>query len=133
MVFVTDAGAPRRTRCRLCCLPPWKPLAAVVVGLLVSAFITQTIGRRIQLSADMRRKLPLLEKRLNRYVPNALRILRTVIVVAGDHGGAGRLGVPLTWPPGMPPKAGFWSGQQADQRRHYPARGYRGMGGAGKP
>lgn len=57
-------------------------LAAVVVGLLVSAFITQTIGRRIQLSADMRRKLPLLEKRLNRYVPNALRILRTVIVVA---------------------------------------------------
>ncbi|KPQ19951.1 mechanosensitive channel protein [Halomonas sp. HL-93] len=59
-----------------------KTLAAVVVGLLVSAFITQTIGRRIQLSPDMRRKLPLLEKRLNSYVPNALRILRTVIVVA---------------------------------------------------
>ncbi|SDM96174.1 mechanosensitive channel protein [Vreelandella arcis] len=59
-----------------------KTLAAVVVGLLVSTFITQTIGRRIQLSPEMRRKLPMLEKRLNRYVPNALRILRTVIVVA---------------------------------------------------
>ena len=59
-----------------------KTLAAVVVGLLVSSFLTQTIGRRIQLSPDMRRKLPLLEKRLNSYVPNALRILRTVIVVA---------------------------------------------------
>ncbi|MDR5885919.1 mechanosensitive channel protein [Vreelandella janggokensis] len=58
-----------------------KTLAAVVAGLLVSSFLTQTIGRRIQLSPDMRRKLPLLEKRLNRYVPNALRILRTVIVV----------------------------------------------------
>ena len=56
-------------------------LAAVVVGLLVSSFITQTIGRRIQLSDDLRHKLPMLEKRLNRYVPNALRILRTVIVV----------------------------------------------------
>ncbi|OAZ93441.1 mechanosensitive channel protein [Halomonas sp. G11] len=59
-----------------------KTLAAVVVGLLVSSFLTQTIGRRIQLSPDMRRKLPMLEKRLNSYVPNALRILRTVIVVA---------------------------------------------------
>ncbi|XQU08525.1 mechanosensitive channel protein [Halomonas sp. LY9] len=59
-----------------------KTLGAVVVGLLASAFLTQTIGRRIQLSDDLRRKLPLLEVRLNSYVPNALRILRTVIVVA---------------------------------------------------
>ena len=59
-----------------------KTLVAVVTGLLVSAFLTQTIGRRIQLSDDLRRKLPLLEVRLNSYVPNALRVLRTVIVVA---------------------------------------------------
>ncbi|HBP77817.1 MAG TPA: mechanosensitive ion channel protein MscS, partial [Halomonas sp.] len=59
-----------------------KTLGAVVVGLLLSAFLTQTIGRRIQLSDDLRRKLPLLEVRLNSYVPNALRVLRTVIVVA---------------------------------------------------
>ncbi|NGO89424.1 MAG: mechanosensitive channel protein [Halomonas sp.] len=59
-----------------------KTLVAVVVGLLLSTFLTQTIGRRIQLSDDLRRKLPLLEARLNSYVPNALRVLRTIIVVA---------------------------------------------------
>ncbi|MGP9658089.1 mechanosensitive channel protein [Halomonas sp. AOP31-B1-25] len=58
-----------------------KSLAAIVVGLLVSSFLTQTIGRRITLSDDLRRKLPLLEKRLNSYVPNALRVLRTIILV----------------------------------------------------
>nr|WP_301011544.1 mechanosensitive channel protein [Halomonas sp.] len=57
-------------------------LAAVVVGILLSAFLSQTIGRRIQLSDDLRRKLPLLEARLNSYVPNALRVLRTIILVA---------------------------------------------------
>ncbi|WP_434983634.1 mechanosensitive channel protein [Vreelandella zhaodongensis] len=58
-----------------------KTLAAVVIGLLVSMFLTQTIGRRIHLSDDLRRKLPLLEVRLNSYVPNALRVLRTVLLV----------------------------------------------------
>jgi small conductance mechanosensitive channel len=58
-----------------------KSLAAIVVGLLVSSFLTQTIGRRITLSDDLRRKLPLLEKRLNSYVPNALRVLRTIILI----------------------------------------------------
>ena len=58
-----------------------KTIAAVVVGLLVSSFLTQTIGRRIRVSDDLRRKLPLLEPRLNSYVPNALRLIRTVIVV----------------------------------------------------
>ncbi|CAN0552496.1 unnamed protein product, partial [Ectocarpus sp. 12 AP-2014] len=59
-----------------------KTLIAVVLGLLTSTFLSQTIGRRIQLSPDLRRKLPLLENRLNSYVPNALRILRTVLLVA---------------------------------------------------
>nr|WP_284041434.1 mechanosensitive channel protein [Halomonas olivaria] len=59
-----------------------KTLAAIVVGLLLSTFLSQTIGRRIQLSDDLRRKLPLLEARLNSYVPNALRVLRSVILVA---------------------------------------------------
>ncbi|MDN3556097.1 mechanosensitive channel protein [Halomonas maura] len=55
-------------------------LAAVLVGMLVSSFLTQTIGRRIRLSDDLRRKLPMLEARLNRYVPNALRVIRMVIL-----------------------------------------------------
>ncbi|MGM0701997.1 MAG: mechanosensitive ion channel domain-containing protein [Pseudomonadota bacterium] len=58
-----------------------KTIAAVVVGLLASNFLTQTIGRRIRLADDLRHKLPLLEPRLNSYVPNALRVIRTVIVV----------------------------------------------------
>jgi small conductance mechanosensitive channel len=59
-----------------------KTLASVVVGLLVSSLLTQTIGRRIRLGDDLRRKLPLLEPRLNSYVPNALRVLRTIILIA---------------------------------------------------
>ncbi len=58
-----------------------KSLVVIVVGLLVSSFLTQTIGRRIRLSDDLRRKLPMLEKRLNSYVPNALRVLRTIILI----------------------------------------------------
>ncbi|TDR51921.1 small conductance mechanosensitive channel [Halomonas ventosae] len=58
-----------------------KTIAAVVVGLLVSSLLTQTIGRRIRLSDDLRRKLPLLEPRLNSYVPNALRVIRTLILI----------------------------------------------------
>ncbi|MBE0490033.1 MAG: mechanosensitive ion channel, partial [Halomonas sp.] len=58
-----------------------RTIAAVVVGLLLSSFLTQTIGRRITLSEELRRKLPLLEARLNSYVPNALRVIRTVILI----------------------------------------------------
>ncbi|WP_240454140.1 mechanosensitive channel protein [Halomonas sp. NO4] len=59
-----------------------KTLAAVVAGMLISTLLTQTIGRRIRLSDELRRKLPMLEPRLNAYVPNALRVLRTVILIA---------------------------------------------------
>ncbi|HSH48057.1 MAG TPA: mechanosensitive ion channel protein MscS, partial [Halomonas sp.] len=57
-------------------------LAVVLVGILVSRFLTQTIGRRIRLSDDLRRRLPLLEPRLNSYVPTALRVIRVVILIA---------------------------------------------------
>ncbi|MDZ7853782.1 MAG: mechanosensitive channel protein [Halomonas sp.] len=59
-----------------------KTLGAVVVGILASSLLTQTIGRRIRLGDDLRHKLPLLEPRLNSYVPNALRVLRTLILIA---------------------------------------------------
>nr|WP_267956651.1 mechanosensitive channel protein [Halomonas sp. MCCC 1A17488] len=59
-----------------------KTVAVVVVGMLLSSLLTQSIGRRIRLSDDLRRKLPLLEPRLNSYVPNALRVIRTVILAA---------------------------------------------------
>ncbi|ATJ81138.1 mechanosensitive ion channel domain-containing protein [Halomonas beimenensis] len=56
-------------------------LVTVLVGMLVSSFLTQTIGRRIRLGDDLRRKLPLLEPRLNSYVPTALRVIRAVILI----------------------------------------------------
>ncbi|WP_111414842.1 mechanosensitive channel protein [Billgrantia lactosivorans] len=59
-----------------------KTVVVVVVGMLLSNLLTQTIGRRIRLSDDLRRKLPLLEPRLNSYVPNTLRVIRTVILIA---------------------------------------------------
>ncbi|MEQ6917978.1 mechanosensitive channel protein [Halomonas sp. SSM6] len=58
-----------------------KTLATVVGGMLVSSFLTQTIGRRIRLSDDLRIKLPMLEPRLNSYVPNALRVIRAAILI----------------------------------------------------
>jgi len=58
-----------------------KTLATVVVGMLASTFLTQTIGRQIRVSDDLRRKLPLLEPRLNSYVPNALRVIRVLILL----------------------------------------------------
>ncbi|MBB3230469.1 mechanosensitive ion channel domain-containing protein [Halomonas stenophila] len=57
-------------------------LVTVLVGMLVSSLLTQTIGRRIRLGDDLRRKLPMLEARLNRYVPTALRVIRAVILIA---------------------------------------------------
>lgn len=59
-----------------------KTLVAVIIGMLVSSLLTQTIGRRIRLSDDLRRKLPMLEPRLNSYVPNALRVIRTLLLIA---------------------------------------------------
>ncbi|MGB5854216.1 MAG: mechanosensitive channel protein [Oceanisphaera sp.] len=57
-----------------------KTLGLVVVGILLSSLLSQTIGRRITLSDELRRKLPLLEPRLNSYIPAALRFLRVLIV-----------------------------------------------------
>jgi len=59
-----------------------KSVAAVVVGILLSNLLTHSIGKRIQLSDDLRQKLPLLEPRLNSYIPNALRIIRTLILLS---------------------------------------------------
>lgn len=58
-----------------------KTLVTVLVGMLASRFLTQTIGRQIRISDDLRRKLPLLEARLNSYVPNALRVIRVLILI----------------------------------------------------
>ncbi len=55
-------------------------LVAVVIGIGLAAFLTQVILRRIELNDDLRAKFPLLEARLNAYVPTALKIARFTIL-----------------------------------------------------
>ena len=58
-----------------------KTLICVGIGLLLSGILSQLIGRRIHLSQEIREKLPLLENRLNAYIPNTLKVLRVVIFI----------------------------------------------------
>lgn len=58
-----------------------KTLGIVLAGMLLSRLLVQAIGRRISLSDDLRRKLPLLESRLNSYIPNILRAINILILI----------------------------------------------------
>lgn len=55
-------------------------LLAIVVGVVVSAILGGFILRRIELPEDTRAKFPLLETRLNAYIPTALRIARFTVL-----------------------------------------------------
>lgn len=54
---------------------------SIGIGLLLSAALTALLSRRITLSQDVRTRLPMLESRLNSYVPAALRGIRLFILV----------------------------------------------------
>lgn len=56
-------------------------LVAVTLGLMLSALLTSILARRIQLSSAMRERLPMLEARINSYVPATLKTLRTLILI----------------------------------------------------
>ncbi|OHV07858.1 mechanosensitive channel protein [Kushneria phosphatilytica] len=56
-------------------------LLAFAIGGIVSALLTRLIGQRVMLPENMRSRLPLLEKRLNAYVPNALKVIRVILLV----------------------------------------------------
>ncbi len=55
---------------------------AVVVGFVVMTFISRAITGGMRLPADLREKLPLLEVRLNAFVPTILRVVRLLVVIA---------------------------------------------------
>lgn len=59
-----------------------KTLVVIGIGLLVSGILSQLIGRRIALSPNICCKVPLLETRLNSYVPKALKVIRVIIFIA---------------------------------------------------
>ncbi|UYO94175.1 mechanosensitive ion channel domain-containing protein [Pollutimonas sp. M17] len=56
-------------------------VAAVVIGLALAATLSSLLSRRIQLPDDWRRALPLLESRINAYVPATLKALRLLILI----------------------------------------------------
>lgn len=72
-------------------------LLAIGGGTLVSTVLTQIISRRWHLPAETHKRFPLLEQRLNSFVPTALKIMRvivlwTVIVLVLDAWGLFNLG-----------------------------------------
>ncbi|MCA2013639.1 mechanosensitive ion channel [Cereibacter sphaeroides] len=56
-------------------------LLAVLIGLMLSGVLTRAMVRGVQLPDNVTARLPLLEKRLNTFVPKALFVLRMVIFV----------------------------------------------------
>src|SRR5690606_14080261 len=58
-----------------------RTLIVAGVATLLAAALSSLMTRRITLAADLRRRLPLLENRLNSYVPGAVRLLRGAILV----------------------------------------------------
>lgn len=56
-------------------------LVAIGGGLLISAVLTALMSRKVRLPEGIRRALPLLEARLNAYVPKALHVVRTLLSI----------------------------------------------------
>nr|WP_231362887.1 mechanosensitive ion channel domain-containing protein [Thioalkalivibrio sp. ALJT] len=82
-------------------------LLAVFIGVFVANLLTQIIGRAIRVPAETREKFPLLEARLNAYVPKALKTMRllillTVLAVIADAWGIFNL---ATW---LGSETGMW-------------------------
>src|SRR3546814_6051808 len=54
---------------------------AVAIGLILAATLSSLLSRRIHLPDDWRRALPLLETRINAYVPTTLKTLRLLLLI----------------------------------------------------
>lgn len=58
-----------------------KSVIAVVLGIAVMALISRAIAGGMRLPDELRRKLPLLELRLNAFVPTILKVVRAVVAL----------------------------------------------------
>lgn len=59
----------------------FQTILALVIGGLVAKFMAKTLGRPVHVSDDLRSRFPLLEERLNGFVPNIYKTLRILLVV----------------------------------------------------
>jgi len=57
-------------------------LIAIAIGMLLSSILSLALSRPLRLSDDMRARLPMLEARLNAYVPATLKGIRMLILIA---------------------------------------------------
>ncbi len=57
-------------------------LIAAAVGLGLSGLLSKAIGKRFSFPEQTRQRLPMLENRVNSYVPTALKVARVIILVA---------------------------------------------------
>lgn len=60
----------------------WKSIVAVLLGMLLTTFITRVASGGMHLPDDVKARLPLLEGRLNAFVPAVLRVVRFVVSIA---------------------------------------------------
>ncbi|WP_245392566.1 mechanosensitive ion channel domain-containing protein [Salinicola halimionae] len=81
MVFAVTLLHPE-TALPFVLLATLKTIIYIGIGMLVSGLLTQLIGRRIELSDELRQRLPMLESRLNSYIPTLLKIIRAIILIA---------------------------------------------------
>lgn len=59
-----------------------KSLVVIGLGAVISGLLSRWILKRITLPDDINRRYPLLQKRINSYIPGGLKILRVLVVVA---------------------------------------------------
>jgi moderate conductance mechanosensitive channel len=57
-------------------------LLAIAVGVILTAAVVRLAASGMHLPADIKGRLPLLEQRLNAFVPNVLRVVRAIVIVA---------------------------------------------------
>ncbi|GAB3684805.1 mechanosensitive channel protein [Salinisphaera aquimarina] len=55
-------------------------LLAAAIGFGISGLLSKAIGKRMTFSEGVREKLPMLEARVNSYVPTALKVIRVLIL-----------------------------------------------------
>jgi moderate conductance mechanosensitive channel len=56
-------------------------LLAIAIGVVLTIAVVRLAAGGMHLPADIRARLPLLEQRLNAFVPNVLRVVRTIVMV----------------------------------------------------
>ena len=56
-------------------------LLAALGGAFISVVLTQIISRQIHIPEETRQRFPLLEERLNSYIPTGLKVMRVVILI----------------------------------------------------